>query len=466
MADFSTEFPIASHNSVPGAMRAACTWLSGSPHTTITEDQLVALPENGERVVSSGFERAEIAHAQLSGVEIGGLRYERTEDDLAWTTSIVTLKGQDRQILSIQVSCEALNAAGRLPPPRKPYFIRQAIEKLGGGSDGDIPVADRPFRLSVGDETAAAALLLGTARNTLPIVYVSAGYDNGHFVDSVNLARYLAGMAHVVVEPNRAFSLELRRLTAASNAYGGAVGIYWPDSEARTIFLPDPGEQKRGALEVAIGKSIRVALSNRRQRTNCTWTYLKEAIAKVRLDQLRAEGSTELQAYVEAFDAELAAKEARVQEGEREIARLNAELRRHSSMAHSAQGLLLRGKEQDLYGDEIRDIVIDALADALKSTGDNSRRQHVISDLLAANNLSGNRAKLEDEIKTLLKTYRDMDARTRTTLQKLGFALSEDGKHYKAVFQDDARYVFTLPKTSSDSRAGKNMASDINKVLF
>ncbi len=106
-----------------------------------------------------------------------GLRYIRTEGGLEWTTSIVSLKTKERHVLSIQVSCEALNTAVSLPPPKKPYFIRQALAKLGGGMDGEIPVADKPFRLAEGEADIAAALIGGLAKNKLPIVYVSAGFD-------------------------------------------------------------------------------------------------------------------------------------------------------------------------------------------------------------------------------------------------------------------------------------------------
>ena len=59
-----------------------------------------------------------------------------------------------------------------------------------------------------------------------------------------------------------------------------------------------------------------------------------------------------------------------------------------------------------------------------------------------------------------------MDNKTRSALTRLGFDLSEDGKHYKAVFHGDPRYMFTLPKTSSDHRAGLNIFSDIKNKLF
>lgn len=467
MSNFSTEFPIAPKNSVEDVLRLACEWITGSPHTKVAEADLQQLPRNAERSVSVGIEHVTLAHAKTSEQELGGVRYERTEDGLAWTTSIVTLKMSDRHLLSVQVVCEALNTAVRLPPPKKPYFIRQALVELGGGSDGEVPVTDRPFRLTPGEEPIAAALILGTANNTLPIVYVSAGFKDGHLVNPDELAKYVSGMAHVVVEPDRGFSHRVKTLTKSRNVYGGTIGVYWPQSEARrSYFLRDDAPNPR-ALEIEVSKDVRVALSNRRPRTSCTWVHLKETLARTRLEELKASGSTAIEEYVAAFDAELAAKQALVDAAEQEIARLTAEVKRLAASEQSATGgLLQQGQEHDLYEHEIQDIIHAALEGAMRGARPGSRRQHVLADLLASNPPFGASQRLEEEIKTLLKTYRDMDSRTRNTLARLGFDLTEDGKHYKAIFQGDPRYTFTLPKTSSDHRAGKNMASDINNTLF
>lgn len=391
----------------------------------------------------------------------------RTDGGLEWTTAIVSLKTKERHLLSIQVSCEALNTAVRLPPPKKPYFIRQALEGLGGGMDGEIPVADKPFRLADGEAGIAAALMSGLAKNKLPIVYISAGFDGNYLVNPDELAQYVSGMAHVVVEPNRSFSYQVKTLTNSRNAFGGTIGVYWPESDARKSYFIDETTPNPRAIQLEIAKDIRLALANRRLRTTCTWAHLKETISRKRFEQLKSQGSTALQEYIEAFDAEQAAKDGKLIEAEQEISRLHAEIRRLSSTNQaSSLGLIALGKEQDLYANEIRDIVIDALQDGLRAARENSRRQHVLSDLLSANAPSGQSAKLEEEIKSLFKTYRDMDARTRSALERLGFNISEDGKHYKMVFQGDGRYTFTLPKTSSDHRAGKNIASDINNVLL
>lgn len=465
--NFSTEFPIDSSKSVEDVVRLACQWVSGSPHTKIRKVELDELPVDAEKTVSASSEQVTTACANGQDFTIGGLRYVRTESGLEWTTSIVSLKTNERHVLSLQVSCEAMSTAVRLPPPKKPYFIRQALEKLGGGMDGEVPVTDRPFCLAEGEAGIAAALISGLAKNKLPIVYVSAGFDGNLLVNPNELARYVSGMAHVVVEPNREFSYHLKTLTNSRNAFGGTVGVYWPESDARKSYFIDEDMPNPRAIQLEIAKDIRLALANRRLRSTCTWAHLKETISRKRFELLRSQGSTALQEYIDAFDAEQAAKDGKLIEAEQEISRLHAEIKRLASANQSSvAGLISPGKEQDLYPHEIRDIAIAAIEEALRTTRESSRRQHVLTDLLTTNQPSRHAEKLQEEIKLLFKTYRDMDAPTRSALLKLGFSISEDGKHYKVVFQGDGRYTFTLPKTSSDHRAGKNIASDINNVLF
>lgn len=464
--NFSTEFPIDSTRSVEDVVRLACEWISGSPHTNIKKCDLDELPTDAERTVSAESELVTLAISRGQDSTVGGLRYIRTENGLEWTTSIVSLKTDDRHLLSLQVSCEALSTAVRLPSPKKPYFIRQVLTKIGGGMDGEIPVTDKPFRLSDGEAGIAAALISGFAKNKLPIIYISAGFDGNLLVNPDELAQFVSGMAHVVVEPNREFSYNLKTLTNARNAFGGTVGVYWPESDARKSYFIDEDTPNQRAIQLEIAKDIRLALANRRLRSTCTWAHLQETISRKRFEWLKSQGSTAIEEYITAFDAEQAAKDGKLIEAEQEISRLHAEIRRLAS-AHqsSATGLITPGKEQDLYAHEIRDMIIATIEEALRTTHENSRRQHVLTDLLAANQPAGHGEMLENEIKSLFKTYRDMDTPTRNALLRLGFSISEDGKHYKLVFQGDRRYTFTLPKTSSDHRAGKNIASDINNAL-
>lgn len=448
--------------------RLACQWITGSPHSAFDEGDLSCFPTDGEQSVAAGTEHVILAHSTAADGEIGGVRYERSEDSIAWTTTIVSLRSGPQHLLRMEVVCEALTTLARLPPPKKPYFIKQALAELGGGDDGQIPVTDKPFRLSSGEEAVAASLILGTANNSLPIVYISAGFNDTHLVDPDELARFVGGLAHVVVEPSRSFSYAVKRLTTSRNVFGGTIGVYWPNSERRSSYFSDGGIREGRALAIDIAKDIRIALSNRRQRSNCTWAHLKEVLAKSQYEQLKAEGSTEVDKYVAAFDADIAAKLQVIQDRDQEIARLSLELRRLNSIEQVAEGGLIKlGEEQDLFENEVKDIIVAALQDALDRVAHpNSRRQHVLKDLVKANPSSRKAEIISEEIKALLRDYRSMDAKTRSALARYGFDLSEDGKHWKAVFQGDPRYTFTFPKTGGDYRGGLNMVRDINNALF
>lgn len=50
-------------------------------------------------------------------------------------------------------------------------------------------------------------------------------------------------------------------------------------------------------------------------------------------------------------------------------------------------------------------------------------------------------------------------------LRELGFEISIDNTHYRLTFRENELYKFTLPKTPSDRREGKNSVSDITKRI-
>ncbi|MGL6461827.1 hypothetical protein ACSZNG_23560, partial [Aeromonas hydrophila] len=169
--------------------------------------------------------------------------------------------------------------------------------------------------------------------------------------------------------------------------------------------------------------------------------------------------------WVNSYD--LSAKQDKIESAEKEISRLQAELNRLNAEKFSREeGILSYGEEQDLYQYEIRNFVVDTLEQQLKNSIKESRRYHILHDLIKTNKTEDVANRLREEIKSIFKSYVDMDAKTKSSLTKIGFDISEEGKHYKIIFHQDGRYTFSVSKTSSDSRAGKNLASDINKKIF
>ena len=111
-------------------------------------------------------------------------------------------------------------------------------------------------------------------------------------------------------------------------------------------------------------------------------------------------------------------------------------------------------------------MVLDAVAEKLKSTKEGSRRYDVYSDILAKNHYRKLTRQRIEEIKNLLNDYRTMTAPLCNALADLGFKITEVGKHYRMTYYGDERYKTTLSKTGSDFREGKNQAANIARNMF
>lgn len=467
MLSFATEFPVHHEHRGPAFSAVLRKWLLGSPHTVLRSSDLAGFASEGEWEATKGTERLEtLTHADGEDQSVG-LRYTRTDASLEWVTTVVFSRTSASTWVGIRVSCESTHPAVRLPPAKKPVLVRTILSELQGGRDGALVVQNAPYHLGNVDVELAANLIRGTAGCRLPIVYVSAGFLGRYLVDGVKLASDLSGMAHVVVEPNRPFSLRLRLEVASENVYGGTVGIYWPDGSGRRSFFLGHEYASEGALQQAIIEEVRSALVNRRPLNRCTWFGVRQSVSRSTFAALRAAGSQEVDRFADEFDKELDAKQEQLDAAEREIARLQAEVRKFEARIPLGVGVTLTtGSEQDLFPGEIAGIVRDALSDSTTRVPADSRRAHVLSAIVSATPVTSEADRIRDELKSLLRGSSTLDAKLRRGLERLGFSINEDGKHIKIVFQGDDRYTFALPKSGSDRRGGLNAATDIGRLLF
>ncbi len=466
MISYSTHFPLKQGISVDDVIKLGHKWIAGSPHSKI-ESSTLDIPEcNDERDFTWGEERVSTLIVSGAGdCTSAGIRYSQiSEEQIEWITTLSCACIGDKLYVAVQVSCDKDGGVPRLPPARKPHLIKMLLGELGGGDDGDIPVADKPIPLPESSPEVAAALMTGEAHNSLPIIYISRGYDERLGVDPERLVRFVSGAAHVICEPSRKFSLSLRALVGRSAVYGGNIGIYWPDGAERWNFFPTPGENPKDLI-LDIWRSIRTASVNRRVPSKLSWLYLKEQLAKYRIELVRSQGNADVDAYTKAFDDEISAKQDRIDELERDLAKALSVNNRPQGAAAGGE-LLKSGIERDFYENETIDVLIDALERYKDSIVPESRRMHLVDSILQVNSRRGNGDRINSEIKEALRSYKDMDRATRKILEEFGFSISDDGKHYKAIYQDDGRYAFTFAKTASDHRAGLNMAGEISRKIF
>ena len=467
MLVWTTEIPMRAGSTADEVLALARRWLTGSPHALWTEDA-IPQPDVGDLATAKrNGETVSVVRVERDGHRWAGLRYSRPEDTAEWTTEIVARQLDSDLLVSVQLHCELRAATPSTPKPKKPYIIRQLLSEIGGGNDGGVPITDIPLILKEADVDLAARIVRGEFDNHLPIIYASATWHNNPAIDASKLAQWSSGLAHVVVEPSRVFSFVLARNTGRQNVYGGALGLYWPRHAGMCAVLKPETYPSPARLATAAADLVRRALLNSRPTSDCTWDHLLEMLSGHRIAALRASGSRELESYIQAFDADIKAKDQHIERLEREAARLRIELQRAEGKAEVGRGGIIRaGQEQPYYPGEIRDAILKALVAGRGQLFENGRCQHIVDDILNANAMSQEEKDIAEEIRQVLTTCENLGREQERALEQLGFSFDRSGRHIEVVYHGDQRYKFTMPKTGSDWRGMKNQASDIVKRLF
>jgi hypothetical protein len=467
MLSFSTEFPVPDGITIGDICGAVRDWITGSRYTRFTSEKLqgLGIAENWDAAEET--EIIESIREDTDDTSTVAIVYRKDDEDFEWITTIVFASQPSSNWISVRVECEPRRPTAKVPLAKKPVLIKTLLEKFGGGIDGEFKMASAPVIFSSSEVDLAASCIEGGVNSYLPIVYLSSGFNGSYLVDPNDLAKSLFGMAHVVVEPSRAFSLELMRTVDGKNVYGGTIGLYWPEGGGRRCFFAQKGGAQAEDIERRIFEEIRQSLIHRRPLVRCTLAAVKELKSRRQINALKDIGSKAVEEYVAAFEEEKKSQSDALEAAEVEIKRLKAELRHAEGQTLGANGVVLElGGEHDFYDGEVIDIIRDALEAQLSRVTPDGRHQHVLYSLIKANAASAERAKIRERIKGALRGYQNMDARTKRELEQLGFSISEDGKHLKLVYQGDSRYTFPLPKSGSDHRGGLNAAGDLCRMLL
>jgi hypothetical protein len=274
------------------------------------------------------------------------------------------------------------------------------------------------------------------------------------------------------------------------NAYGGAIGVYWPDGNRRRLFFLGEELVTEYQLELSIVEHIHEISREVRHPPDSYWVSVVERVRAEQLKEAKREAEkaigaksaevekvkNEKDSFITEFDLELravtAARDALLERNTRlesEIQRLtewNKKLR--ADAAEDGHSVLLAAYEFDFYEGERKDIVLAAL-DLYRSQKcvNDSRRKHVVTDFLTRNCRRDSMSSSLEKLKGQFNGFRSLTPAMRATLQGMNFSIDESGAHTKITWFDDARYTFTLPKSGGDGgRGGKNAYSDLVRLFF
>lgn len=350
-----------------------------------------------------------------------------------------------------------------------PFLVKKIISSGHLASDNDVEVTSKPILIHDEDADWVANMMLRETSYNLPIVYMSCETDGHCVTNPYMVAEKLNGVAHVFFETSRSVSYELRDKTDGINPYGGAVEIFYPRGNRK--FLPSQLTGTYSHRAYSIVNAVFNHMNQLRVEERFSWSQLQANRLRKQLSltlRRNEQDSKDYQELETTYEELLAEKDSQIQRLSDQLASANITIEQLEIQLTAVEDIpvLVLGEEQDLYPFEQKSMLIEILERELRSTKANSRKAHILTALLNANKCDNTVDEKRKRIKACLHGYSKMTAAIRKELEDIGFSLSDDGKHVKAVFGEDQRYMGTLSKTGSDHRAGDNIAHDLIRLIF
>ena len=436
------------------------------------ENIIPGLKWNGEMPFSCGTGTVSL-NAETYG-DITAVRYRKTEENgTVWDTDYVVNHREGK--MSVRLERSYLEEALQVSPVfSTPHFITLLIEHGYLKDDLDLPVSREPVILDENSLDKIVNVINGRKQYALPIVFVSKTYYDEDPLDTLLLASRLKGAAHVLVQKNVWSNNNLQRLSCGRNEYYGAVGIYYPNKQipSRRLF---PGTFE-GSEKALLEKTVRTVIeycSSQMIDPLYTWSGVSHALLREELNlrteesiaavHAREEAENEVNEVYGLFDRDIEKLKKKIEELTKENEALAMENQglRAKMRSYDSIPVLYSGSEEDLYHNEVREIVLDCLKIQQKSLVPHTRRADVIEDLLNNNPSDGTIEEKTEILKRCLKDYKSLTSPLRQQLLELGFTITEEGKHYRLTYYGDSRYKTTIAKSGSDHREGRNIIQKI-----
>lgn len=464
MIIFSTKFYVTKELTKEKFIDMAFEWINGSPHYEFSN-----IKWTGESVYEEKTKNQEFSLVESSDSKIIALRLENTDpDNVIWTNDFVFVENENQNILLVRLARDAADKEIFISQNfNRPRLMKEIIKKGYGANDNNLPISDQAIVIDRSNIKIAEEIICGQTKYLLPIVYVTRRFtDNNTILDIKELAKDLAGTAHVLIEESTELSTELKEKTDGINPFNGAVHIYYTDKVGSRLI---PDEFCSGnSFRFQIVRSVCQRLAQVKIDDKYTWGTIRyqRLLEKYRQDQQK---STELEKTCEDIlklkekehkeileNIEVELNELRSKVQTYEYALQNKKQEKHGNIVFDCH-------EREFFDSEIKNLILKLLKKEVQEMSDDPnqrgwRKYHVLKAILDDNIVVGKGEQLERELKNILSNVEKLTSKDKKRLAELGFVTLEN-KHNKLYFHGDKRYMITLGKTPGDSRAALNSSS-------
>lgn len=462
-----TKLPIKEEFTKADCLELYSNWVLKSKHYNFKRiDYNINSYEDYE--LKDGNDAFSIKNFKDDKIDVFACRLETKIAETVWSTDCVFLQEKNEKFMLVELNCNRLDYNSNLPYAHKPYIIKNIIESNVCKKDCDIDISDKPLYVEESNIEVCAKIMNGQYGNLLPVIYVSLEKNSCWQVNPDVLAREMSGLAHVFVEKDANVTWKLKENTNSKNAYGGYIGIYFPQTTYKQLHSLDNHKGDSFKLQKEVEGTIWKALSNRQEASKYNWNQITTMQYRQKLENSSNERNQELYEYMETFDDE----NNRLREQNEILNKENFELKtylsdlKESIKENKVKGncFYLAGKEDTLYSSERNDLLFSILSQVQDKYEKNSRAYLLINSMLEANPRDGECGRVMDVINKIFKNGENLGSAEKSQLKECGFIIEEDSAHYKLIFHDK-RYMFAVSKTPSDHRGGKNLKCNIGKII-
>ncbi len=397
-------------------------------------------------------------------------RLQKEDENGIWTTEFI-LNYSERTIvicLTREITESTISFLTNYYPP---YFVKMIVWNEYAGLDKDLTVQNSAIDYSMENCNDLVRIFKKESKYCLPVIFVTQNGDGTYPLNVDDLAFRLQAVAHVIKEADGLLGKSVNDEFSKKTIKPGRVYLFYPNHYAKERTFNIKGNCDNEYLADRIIASVYNYMNSQLRGLLDSWNGIQNAKLQLRNNKLFTEHKNvkdENQTLYDTFDEQLKENEVCINNLNREILMLRQENQglRNKLANMQTLPLIFYGEESDFYEGEIREIVMEVLREYVKNYQENSRREHIITDLLENNTFSMVPEERKEKVKRILKGYTNMSNTMKRDLEDMGFSVSGDGKHYKLTYFEDQRYVATMAKTCSDARAGNNLASVISKKMF
>lgn len=473
MTVFASEFPANADIDSSRFAAAILAWVRGIQKSDVlTEIDGKEIYDDDVWLESPSGEELAVKSYEDDKHTVFGVRHELPDKEgRRWRTEAVYTCFEGQGYLRVRGQCVATDPNAQILMPQKPHFITQSIEDGWGSIDGTFKVQSTPHYFTEDEIDTALGIFSGSASRFLPVVYVSRGNDNQLPLDVRFLAKKLSGVAHVVVEPNRAFSFKLKTTAQGENPYAGATALFAPGGKQLVrLFKRSDDNGGRKLAQFLVQHASRY-MSGLAAKCGWEWQHIQEAQSRNLREKVIEAASDELEEYMEAFDAEIRAKDEQIKNLKEllELAKAD-QAAGETDLAELVSRPLCSKIGDQIYDGEFSDRLRLFLSTKLSTTPKevDARTEEFCRRYLKHTLFTGRSGALVAQIKTASRDGKRMPKELGALLEGIGYQKSQDGKHLKFTPPDGLFGVVqeTLPSTPSDSqRGGKNRGLEVIRHL-